>query len=235
MDSIKSSKKFVPVSLVLLLCASSGIAINMGVAEAKPPRHAPAWGYRCKNDDRAARSSNVDCQKNRDRNDRDEDRDDDDRYDDDRDDDRSSGTISDGTVLYVEYTGSRRITIPEDERYSLTLRVTRDIRNSDNRVLIPRGSKVDGEFRPSGDGVRFVADTLTLPGGTRYRIDATSRVINDNGDLASLPSRTISDAARIVIGSVLGTDRDSRDNSDVIVLTPGRDLELTLRSDLRVR
>lgn len=231
MNNTKYSKKCVPVSLVLLLCASSGIAINTGVAEAKPPQHAPAWGYRCKDDDRAARSSNVDCQKNRRQNDRNDDRYDDDRYDD----DRSSGTISDGTVLYVEYAGSRRITIPQDERYSLTLRVTRDIRDSDNRVLIPRGSKVDGEFRPSGQGVRFVANSLTLPNGTRYRIDATSRVINDNADLASLPSRTISDGARIVIGSVLGSDRDSRDNSDVIVLTRGRDLELILRSDLRVR
>lgn len=59
MNIKKHLKKFGTLSLTLLLSTSSGLAINTSSAEAKPPRNAPAWGYRCKQKQRTDRYNKV--------------------------------------------------------------------------------------------------------------------------------------------------------------------------------
>ncbi len=246
MNIKKYLKKFGTFSLTLLLSTSSGLAINTSFVEAKPPSHAPAWGYRCKQEQRTERYNKDDCEGNRGQrgtdNDRYEDRNDEERNDryEDRDDrfesEVRSGRLTAGTVLPVAYSGSERIVLRRDERYPLTLTITRDLRDNRNRVLIPSGSRVEGEFRPVKDGVQFVARRLVLRNGETYRINATSRIIYSNRDLDDdLRNTRISDAARVIIGSVLGNGRNTRDDSNLIVVYPNRDLDLTLRSDLQIR
>ena len=245
MNIKKYLKKFGTFSLTLLLSTSSGLAINTSFVEAKPPSHAPAWGYRCKQEQRTERYNKDDCEGKRGQrgtDDRYEDRNDEERNDryEDRDDrfesEVRSGRLTAGTVLPVAYSGSERIVLRRDERYPLTLTITRDLRDNRNRVLIPSGSQVEGEFRPVKDGVQFVARRLVLRNGETYTINAISRIIYSARDLDDdLRNTRISDTARVIIGSVLGNGRNTRDGSNLIVVYPNRDLDLTLRSDLQIR
>jgi hypothetical protein len=47
-----------------------------------------------------------------------------------------------------------------------TLTVRDDITEGD-RVLIPAGTRIEGEFQPAGGGTRFVAKTLVFDDGRR--------------------------------------------------------------------
>lgn len=257
---MNQSKRFVNLSLALLTTASLGFGV-VGSAEAKPPDWAPAWGYRCKSGEKYdgdKRNRKVDCkQKERD-DDRSErerrQRRNRDRYEDRYEGDRNfdSGTLKDGTYIEVESRDRDRIVLRRDEVLPLTLRVARNVRDDRGRVLIPEGSRIEGQLRPSDGGVRFFARRLILPNGDRYSLDARSDLIRRRTDLndRDLEDTTVSRAARILIGSVLGsrdnlggvledilagrTRIDSRLRSDLIVVYPD-DLDLRLRSDLRIR
>lgn len=242
MNIKKHLQKFGTLSLTLLLSTSSGLALNTSSAEAKPPIHAPAWGYRCKQEQPTERYNKDDCEGKRGQRDTDDDRDED---RDDRDEERNDryesevrrSRVAAGTILPAKYSGSERIVLRRDERYPLTIIITRDLRDNSNRVIIPSGSRVEGEFRPVRNGVQFVARRLVLRNGETYRIDATSRIIYGERDLDDdddLRNTRISDAARIIIGSVLGNERITKDNSNLVTVYPDRDLDLTLNSDLQI-
>lgn len=170
-------------------------------------------------------------------------------YERDRDDRYSYGTIPAGTRLSVEYQNSDQIVLRRNERVDLTLVVNRDVRDSRGTVVIPAGSRIEGELRPTGDGTQFVSDRLILTNGQRYEIDATSSIITRNRNLGGrLGDTTVTDAARVVLGSITGgsradlgsilsdvlTGRRGR-NADIAVVYPDSDLDLTLRSDLNIR
>lgn len=55
--------------------------------------------------------------------------------------------------------------------------VTRDVKDNSGRVVIPRGSEVVGEVRPAGSGSRFVGNTVILPNGEQYSIQANSKIV----------------------------------------------------------
>ncbi|HEY9693032.1 MAG TPA: hypothetical protein V6D15_12545 [Oculatellaceae cyanobacterium] len=184
----KRLTSFLPLSLAsILLCASTGLAISTSIAEAKPPSHAPAWGYRCK-------QNSNNCKKQRDRDNTRDDRDDDDENDDNSNYDRY--TLPARTTLSSEYTGSRRITLRRNQTYPITLRIVSDIRNNQNQVLIPRNSTIEGEFRSTNRGFQFVARNLILSNGRRYQINATSGVLSystqngTNSDVVVINPRT---------------------------------------------
>ncbi len=199
----KRLTSILPLSLAtILLCASTGIAITDLIAEAKPPSHAPAWGYRCKQD-----SNN--CKKHKDRDNRDNSRDD--RDDDDENNDNSNYdryTLPARTTLNGEYSGSSKITLRRNQTYPITLRIARDIRNNQNQVLIPKNSRIEGEFRSTNRGFQFVARSLILSNGKRYQINSNSKVL----------SYTTQNGA----------------NSNVVVINPRTRIDITLRSDLRL-
>lgn len=262
---MNQSKRFINLSLALLTTASLGFGL-VGSAEANPPDWAPAWGYRCKTGEKYdgdKHNRKVDCkQKERDRKDRDEDRSERNRQRRDRERDGQrpvfdhrnfdSGTLKNGTYIEVEARDRERIVLRRDEVLPLTLRVARDVRDDRGRVLIPEGSRIEGELRPSEGGVRFFARRLILPNGDRYSLDARSELIRPRTGLndKDLKDTTVSRAARILISSVLGsrdnlsglledilagrTRVDSRLRSDLVVVYPD-DLDLRLRSDLRIR
>jgi hypothetical protein len=222
MNEGKNLGKIFPLMLTLLVSGNLGLAIASEVAEAKPPERTPARGDRCRADN--GRFDNRYCARNHDRRSRNNDRDDDlfdfDRHRGDR------GTIDDGTAIEVEYAGSRRLVLYPGRTTSVTLRVIRAVRDNNGRVLIPSRSRIQGEFRPTGNDFRFVARRAILTNGRSYRINASSRIIDGDRRVASR------DLSSITIGQtaiVIGRDRDP------LIIYPGTDLELIVRSDLRIR
>jgi len=227
-----------------------GLGTVIPAAEAKPPDWAPAWGYRCRENGKSNRQ--ADCKRDirYERDDRYDD--DDDRYDD-KDRYSQRRVLEAGTYIETAYSGRDRIVLRRNEVLPLTLRVAEDVEDDDGRVLIRRGSRIEGELRPADGGVRFYARRLILTSGDRYSMNAQSNVIRSDRDFGDqdLGDTVVSRAARILVGSVLGsssdlgdilgdvlegrTRRDSRLRSELVVVYPDRDLDLRLRSNLRIR
>ncbi|MCY7406884.1 MAG: hypothetical protein LH631_05750 [Alkalinema sp. CAN_BIN05] len=94
--------------------------------------------------------------------------------------------IISGAVIPANYLKAPKIVLALDEKMTATLNIPRNIRRSgDDRLLIPSGSTVEGEFRPASitrdgkeeKGTRFYARTLVLPNGSSMMLDATSDLI----------------------------------------------------------
>lgn len=240
--------------LALLVSVPSFSFAVVQVAEAKPKKEvknrpaewAPAWGYRCKEKENRNR---AEC-----RWDRENDDDDDDDW---RDNDRyrQRGRLESGTIISVDArNNSDRIVLRRDERLNLTLVVDENVRDERDRVVIPRGSLIEGELRPSNSGTRFVADELILRNGGRYDIRAESDVIDSDDRYTDRRGNNsiVTGAARVILGSILGgrlgdnignwgtildgdVFRRSRDRDRLVVIYPDQDLDLRLRSDLVIR
>jgi hypothetical protein len=234
MNAGKNSAKIFPLTIALLIASSLGLTIASEMAEAKPPDWAPARGYRCRQHN--GRFDNQYCYRNTRRGSRDYNRDYDRDYDRDYYDRRSGGVLYDGTVLEVELHGSRRIVLYPGRSSYATLRVIRAERDNRGRTLIPVGSKIQGDFRPRGDEHRFVARRLILTNGRSYSLNASSSEIYGDRRVASrnLSSITIGEATGTILDTVIG-DRRSRRDDYLTVIYPGENLELIVRSNLRIR
>lgn len=88
-----------------------------------------------------------------------------------------SSNLSRGTIIYTTLPSNDKILVTPEETMAVTLVVRDNVRNSSNQVIIPSGSQIVGEIRPSGEGSRFVANTLILNNGNQYPISATSSVV----------------------------------------------------------
>ena len=163
-----------------------------------------------------------------------------------------------GTVIPVKLDKAEKIVVTPDETAPVTLLVASTIRSSAGTILIPEGSKIDGELRPVSAGTQFVAKTLTLRNSNqRLPIRATSRVITeretiDKGTDVSniLKGAAVGGAAAAVlsaifddvdigkvlggagIGALAGLLLGGRNKAEVVVIRPETDLALTLQSDL---
>ncbi|MDX2213910.1 MAG: hypothetical protein SFY66_11545 [Oculatellaceae cyanobacterium bins.114] len=164
--------------------------------------------------------------------------------------------IPSGTVIPVTYDEAERIVLTPEETSDVTLIVETDIRSSRGTVLIPRGSKIEGQLQPANGGSQFVADEVVLPSGRRYDIDASSDVvtrtetITKDSDPDILRGAAIGGAAAAVLSEIFGdidfievlagagvgalasvllggNDREV----EVVVVEPETDLDLTLQSD----
>jgi len=153
---------------------------------------------------------------------------------DDDDRDQFPGTVSAGTRIRVEYPGSNRIVLRRRERRDLTLTVARDVRGSHGYVVIPEGSRIEGELRPVEDSTRFVADRLILTDGRDYDIEAMSDIVTRNRSILGSITRGGRVDVGTILGEVFGGRDDSRDRSEIVVY-PGTDLDLTLGEDLTIR
>lgn len=166
------------------------------------------------------------------------------------------GRVYEGTIIQTKADRRDRIVLERNETLPLTLYVEQDVRDRNNRyVVLPRGSRIEGRLRPKRGGVRFVADDVILRNGRRYDLDAESDIIYPDRRVDRTASNTrVSDAARIILSSVLGrsnsgigdvfsrrSDRDifgssrSRARRDIVVVYPDQDLDLYLTSDLKIR
>ena len=80
-------------------------------------------------------------------------------------------------MIPAAYRGAERIVLKPDETLPVTLTVVEDVRNSRGTTLIPKGSRISGQFEPEGEGTQFIANTLILTNRDRQDIAATSDVI----------------------------------------------------------
>ncbi|PSN13095.1 S-layer protein [filamentous cyanobacterium CCT1] len=168
-------------------------------------------------------------------------------------------TVPAGTVLSVAYESDKVVVLP-DETAALTLNVAQSVTDSSGRVLIPAGSQVVGELRPSGSGSQFVAQELVLVGGQRLAINATSQTVTTTETIrqggtfgetlagavlgsgaAAAIARTTGDqnvgALEVLAGTATGATLGrifGRNRVDVIAINPSRDLSLTVNAPLTV-
>jgi hypothetical protein len=166
--------------------------------------------------------------------------------------------ISAGAVLPVNTEKGTKITLTPGETKPFTLMIAQNLRSGNGDLLVPAGSKVEGEFRPAGDGTQFVAKTLVMTDGRRYSMDATSQVVTRREKIRQgLSTRSIwqgaagGAAAAAVLGAITGDKKISvpevlvggavgaaggaaigRKEKEVIAVLPNQDLSLRLNQVL---
>ncbi|MEC4853986.1 MAG: hypothetical protein SAJ12_23640, partial [Jaaginema sp. PMC 1079.18] len=85
--------------------------------------------------------------------------------------------IPSNTTIPVQYSEKEKILVTKEETLPLTLTVAANVRDTQNRILIPRGSEIVGELRPDGEGQRFFAQTLIISEDEQYDLDASSEIV----------------------------------------------------------
>jgi hypothetical protein len=165
-----------------------------------------------------------------------------------------AGEIRRGTVLDLTEPNGKKIIVTPDETARVTLVTTQPVRG--RSAIIPEGTKIEGEFRPAGDGTQFVAERIKFRDGTTENIDGRSNIVNyrrtvrkGNTDpiwqgalvgggasvlissLVTKPgiAKTLAGAGAGALAGYLLGGRKSR---EVIVVRPNEPLTLTLDSDL---
>ncbi len=171
-----------------------------------------------------------------------------------------SFTVPSGTAIPVRYDEAEKIVVTPNETTPVTLKVAEDIRSASGAILIAKGSQIKGNLRPTRRGTQFVARELILTNSNqRLPIQATSRVITERETLKKgadtgniLKGAAIGAAAAAAIsevfgsidvaevlggagaGAIAGLLFGSRRETEVIVVRPETDLNLTLQSDLQL-
>jgi hypothetical protein len=166
-----------------------------------------------------------------------------------------SGQIRRGTILDLAEPNGKRIIVAPDETARVTLVTTQAVRSQ--TAVIPEGTKIEGEFRPAGDGTQFVAQRIIFRDGNSQNIDGRSNIVNYRktvrkgssdpiwqgalvgggasviiSSLVTKPGigKTLAGAgAGALAGYLLGGRGKS---SEVIVVRPNEPLTLTLDSNL---
>jgi hypothetical protein len=168
--------------------------------------------------------------------------------------------ISAGAVIPVDTEKSEKIDITPGETKQFTLIIPQSLRSSNGALLVPAGSKVEGEFRPVDQGTQFVANTLVLTDSRRYAIDATSPVIVQRETirqgvspraiwqgalggaagaaiLAGVTGDKRISVGEVLIGSAVGAAGGAaigRKEKEIITISPSQDLSLTLNQSLPI-
>jgi hypothetical protein len=172
-----------------------------------------------------------------------------------------SVTIPSGTVIPIRYE-RQKILVTKDETVPLTVTVAANVTTSDGRTIIPAGSEIAGELRPTQAGTRFVAQTLKI-GGQQTAISAASNVITKTETVRKgvnvgnlVKNAALGTAAAAAISAVTG-DRAlateelllgagagalvnlistflGRNSIDLISIEPNTDLNLRLVSPLTI-
>ena len=166
-----------------------------------------------------------------------------------------------GTQLPVTYTREQIVLMPE-QTLPVSFVTASNITTPDGTVLVPRGTQVEGEFRPVDDeSTRFVAQKLIAPDGSERAIAAQSAIIETNQTIRKganwgrfLKNAAVGTAAAAAISAVTG-DRViatedllmgtaaggilslaqrffGRNSVDVIVVEPETNLNITLDEDI---
>jgi hypothetical protein len=169
--------------------------------------------------------------------------------------------ISAGAVLPVGTEKGEKIAITPGETKKFTLMIAQNLRSGNGELLVPVGSKVEGEFRPAGDGTQFVAQTLVMTDGRRYSMDATSQVVTRREKIRQgISTRAIWQGAaggaataavlgaitgdkkisvpEVLIGGVVGAAGGAavgRKEKEVIAVLPNQDLSLRLNQVLALQ
>ena len=169
-------------------------------------------------------------------------------------------SIPAGTTLSVVYEKADKIVLLPQETLPLTLKLDQALTDSQGQVLVPVGSQVVGELRPSGAGSRFVAQEIILSNNQRLALNATSQTITTTETIRRgasvgevLIGAALGSGAAAAIAELTGNDRIEvlevlagtatgaiaatifgRDRIEVIAIEPTTDLTLTLNEALRL-
>jgi hypothetical protein len=167
------------------------------------------------------------------------------------------GRVRAGTTVEVQQPDGKRIIVTPDETVAVTL-VTRDaVRSQAGTVVIPRDTRIEGEFRPAQDGTQFVARRILFRDGSERNINARTNIVNyrrtiqrgTNTDpiwqgalvgggasvlISSIVTRPgiFKTLAGAGAGALAGYLIGGRKKSEVIVVRPDEPLSLTFDSDL---
>ncbi len=170
-------------------------------------------------------------------------------------------TIPSGTTIPIRYNDAKKIVIAPNESLPLTLNVAANVRTRSGTILIPAGSQIVGQLQPVSGGSQFVAKELVFSDNKRQPLDATSDVITkteevrQGGDTSAiLQGALIGGAAAAAIAIITGDHAIATEEvlggaalgalgqlllgqtkTEVIVINPNTDLNLTLRSNLALR
>ena len=163
-----------------------------------------------------------------------------------------------GTKIPVTYLASDKVVVTPNETINLTLEVANDIQNSENKVLIPKGSKIEGQLVPrySGSkflGTQFVAQRLIVNNQSYTNLNATSNLVTgekpSDVNNSTVQNTSATSAAQTILGTILGrsvnvesiltgrttTPQTTQDTVDtLVIIDPETDLPLTFGSDFFV-
>ncbi|MBP0031044.1 hypothetical protein [Roseofilum sp. Guam] len=170
--------------------------------------------------------------------------------------------IPEGVILPMVYDRTETVVIAPDETFELVLTIPDNITSRQGQLLIPKGSQVRGALQPiAGNtvGTRFVAEELILVNGSRLPLDAVSRRFTETEQIGRsratsvLRGAAIGAGAATILAGITGDRAIATEEilggaglgaltgvflgggkSDVFVIDPNTDLDLRLRSDLRI-
>ena len=170
--------------------------------------------------------------------------------------------VAKGSTINVSYTPSKKVVLTPGETINMSLMVANDIKNSQGKILIPKNSQIEGQLvsRYSANnfkGAQFVAQKLIIGKKSYNNINATSALIKNQqstnifGIGKTLQNATMTVAAqaalakitgqRMSVGDILGSvltsrsqDNQPKENDQLIIIEPQKDLNLTLGSDFYV-
>jgi hypothetical protein len=170
-------------------------------------------------------------------------------------------TIPSGTTIPIRYNDAKKIVIRPNESLPLTLNVAANVRTRSGTILIPAGSQIVGQLQPVSGGSQFVAKELVFSENHRQPLDATSDVITKTEEVrqggdnsAILQGALLGGAAAAAIAIITGDHAIATEEvlggaalgalgqlllgqtkTEVIVINPNTDLNLTLHSNLALR
>ena len=166
--------------------------------------------------------------------------------------------VTRGTKIPVTYLASDKVVVTPNETINLTLEVANDIQNSESKVLIPKGSKIEGQLVPrySGSkflGTQFVAQRLIVNNQSYTNLNATSNLVTgekpSDVNNSTVQNTSATSAAQTILGTILGrsvnvesiltgrttTPQTTQDTVDtLVIIDPETDLPLTFGSDFFV-
>lgn len=122
-------------------------------------------------------------------------------------------SIATGTTIPVMYSEAEKILVAKDETLNVTVQVAANLRDRNNQVLIPYGTKIEGRIEPVENGSRFVAERLIFSENDTQNIYAESRVIsrtetiNKGADTGQILKGAAIGAGAAAIISILTGDR----------------------------
>lgn len=169
----------------------------------------------------------------------------------------TSGRIRQGTSIYVAEPNGKKIIVVPEETAPVTLVTQEALRSDAGTVLVPRGTKIEGEFRPAEDGTQFVARRIIFRDGFERSLNAHTNIVNYRKKIQKgtntdpiWQGALVGGAASVAISSIVtkpgvfktlagagagalaGWLLAGRKRVEVIVVRPEEPLTLTLDSDL---
>ena len=91
--------------------------------------------------------------------------------------------LSAGSSIPVHFTEAEEVVFLPSETLATTLTVRQNVVNNTGQIVVAQGSRVIGEFRPSGEGSVFVAREMILTTGQRLALSALSPTLTETETL----------------------------------------------------